>query len=112
MAHVLERDRRIDPERVGRAVEIARKATGLDFTADHMRELAARADRLILPLSFWWMREGMSAEDRMRAFNAAVSVMVASGRLSQADRTLLRHLGRGLGLRRADLRELAPLVYA
>lgn len=112
MCHAVWNGRRIDEARLSRALQIARDTTDMDFTRAHLREVASRADRIILSTNFYWMRDGLTRPERMVIFNAAVSVLLADGPLVRADRTFLRRLARGLGLRQADLRDLARLVTA
>jgi hypothetical protein len=54
--------------------------------------------------------QGLTQEERMVAFNAAVSVLLADGPLTQADRRLLGRLSSGLRLHRRDLRALGRLI--
>ncbi|WP_179378216.1 hypothetical protein [Jannaschia marina] len=110
MCHAVWKGRTIEAARLARALEIARDTTEMDFTASHLREIARRADRLILPTNFYWMRDGLTRPERMVIFNATVSVLLADGPLTRADRAFLRTLTRGLGLRQDDLRDLARLV--
>ncbi|MEM7644878.1 MAG: hypothetical protein AAF366_20525 [Pseudomonadota bacterium] len=110
VVHAAWRRRKLDDVRLRRALEIARDATDMDYDLSHMRELALRADRLILPLNFRWMRANLDRTEKLVIFNAATSVIVASGRLTRADQRFLGNLSRGLGLKRSDLRDLARLV--
>ena len=96
--------------RLERALEIARGSTDMNFTADHLREAATRCDRIIRPVNFRWMREGLNRDEKMAIFNAATSVSLADGPLDSGDRTFLRHLTRGLGLDRRELRDLSRLI--
>jgi hypothetical protein len=112
MSHVIRRNGRVSAERLRRAVEIARQVTDMDYSGDHLREMALRADRFIHPLSFRWMRRGLTREEKLLIFNATASTIVASGGLSRSDRSVLRNLGGGLGLKRRDLRDLARLLAA
>lgn len=112
MAHAVWDGRRIDPERLRRAVELARSMTDMDYDRDRLRRIALRVDRIILPFTFRWMRDGLTHDEKLAIFNATVSVMLASGRLRRTDRFLLKTLSRGLGLRRDDLRDLKRLIPA
>ncbi len=93
-----------------RALQIARDTTGMDFTSTHMREMAQRADRLIVPTNFDWMREDLNREEKLLIFNATLSVLLADGPMGRSDRVFLRTLARGLRLGRTDLRALARLI--
>ena len=110
MVHAVWRNRRIDEDRLRRAHGIARDMTDMDFTIAHIREAAMRADRLILPTNFLWMREGLEQPEKLVIFNATVSVLLADGPLTRADRGFLRALTRGLGLGRRELRDLGHLI--
>lgn len=110
MCHALWRSHKINESRLSRALEIARDTTDMNFTKDHLREIAQRADRLIIPTNFYWMRDGLTGPERMVIFNATVSVLLADGPLLRADRAFLRTLARGLGLGRKELRDLAHLT--
>ncbi|MEM7488322.1 MAG: hypothetical protein AAF390_04265 [Pseudomonadota bacterium] len=110
ICHAVWRGGSIDADRLSRALEIARNATDMDYDKAHLKEVALRVDRWAIPFGFHWMRAGLDREEKLVIFNAAVSVMLASGRLSRADQRVLRRLSRGLGLRRADLRDLARLT--
>jgi tellurite resistance protein len=110
MAHCVWRAGRIDLDRLHRALEIARNATDMDYSIDHIHEVALRADRLVGPMSFHHMRDRVGHDDRVMIFNAALSVLLADGPLSPGDRMILRTLSRGLGLRREELRDLGKLL--
>lgn len=112
MVHCVWNTRKINPERLNRAVEIARNTTNMDYTKEHLREAALRADRLIIPTNFRYMGEGLSHAEKMVVFNSAVSVMLADGPLTQGDRSMLKVLARGLRLRRHELRQLSKLIPA
>lgn len=110
MCHAVWKGRKIDETRLARALEIARGATEMDFSIDHMREIALRVDRLIIPTNFYWMRDGLTVDEKMVIFNATVSVLLADGPLMRSDRAFLRTLARGLGLGRKQLRHLTHLT--
>lgn len=110
MCHAVWKGRKIDEARLARTLEIARDTTNMDFTIDHMREVALRADRLIIPANFHWMREGLKPEEKLVVFNTTVSVLLADGPLTRSDRAFLRTVARGLRLGRKQLRHLAHLV--
>ncbi|SDZ42167.1 hypothetical protein SAMN05444004_1148 [Jannaschia faecimaris] len=112
MCHAIWKASKIDETRLARALEIARNTTEMDFTKEHLREIAIRADRVIVPTNFLWMRDGLTASERMVIFNASVSVLLAGGPLSRSDRAFLRTVARGLGLGHKDLRDLAALITA
>jgi hypothetical protein len=111
MCHAVWKGRKIDEARLTRALQIARDITQMDFTSDHLREIALRADRLIVPTNFYWMRGDLTRSERMVIFNATVSVLLADGPLTRSDRAFLRTVARGLGLRDDDLRDLAHLIW-
>lgn len=110
ICHAVWKGRKIEGERLKRALEIARATTDMDYTRDHIRETAARADRVHLPLSFRWMREGLTEAEKMVIFNATLSVLLADAPLTHADRAFLGRLTRGLGLKRRHLRSLGQLL--
>ncbi|WP_298436719.1 hypothetical protein [uncultured Jannaschia sp.] len=110
ICHAVWKGRKIEGERLKRALEIARATTDMDYTADHIREAAARADRVHLPLSFRWMREGLTDAEKMVIFNSTLSVLLADAPLTHADRAFLGRLTRGLGLKRRHLRNLGRLL--
>lgn len=110
MCHAVWKGRKIEEARLVRALQIARDSTQMDFTSDHMREIALRADRLIVPPNFYWMRADLTRSERMVIFNSTVSVLLADGPLTRSDRAFLRTVARGLGLRDDDLRDLAHLI--
>lgn len=110
MVHAVWMGRKINEDRLKRALEVARDTTNMDYTLDHMREAAMRADRIIIPLNFHWMRDGLSRDEKMVIFNATVSVLLADGPMTRSDRAFLRTLTNGLGLHWSDLRHLARLV--
>lgn len=110
MCHAVWKSHKIDEARLSRALEIARDTTEMNFTKNHLREMALRADRLIIPTNFYWMRDGLTGTERMVIFNATVSVLLADGPLTRSDRAFLRTLARGLGLGRKELRDLAHLI--
>lgn len=110
MCHAVWKGRKINETRLARALEIARGATDMDFSIDHIREIALRADRLIIPTNFYWMRDGLTVDEKMVIFNAALSVLLADGPLMRSDRAFLRTLARGLGLGRKQLRHLTHLT--
>lgn len=110
MCHAVWKGRKIDETRLARTLEIARDATEMDFSIDHIREIALRVDRLIVPTNFYWMREGLTVDEKMVIFNATVSVLLADGPLMRSDRAFLRTLARGLGLGRKQLRHLTHLT--
>ncbi|MEM9796165.1 MAG: hypothetical protein AAF919_06730 [Pseudomonadota bacterium] len=112
MCHAVWRGRAMDQNRLTRALEIARSTTDRAYTIDHIRETADRADRLILPMNFNWMRDGLTTREKMVVVNAAVSVLLADGPLTTTDRRFAAILVRGLGLSRHDLRDLARLMPA
>ncbi len=106
MCHAVWAERRIDPERLRRAADIARDTIGMDFQPDRLREAAMRVDRGGLPPGFRWMRHGLTPAEKMVIFNATISVLLADGPLSSADRKFLRRLVRGLGVPSDDLGDL------
>lgn len=110
MAHALSRNRVISEARLARAVEIARDTTEMDFTADHLAEMAARADKFILPGDFRWMREGLDKAEKLVIFNSVAAVMLADRPILRRDRGLLRAIASGLGLKSEDLRDLIYLT--
>lgn len=110
VSHASWRGRTLDEVRLKRALDVARDVTDMDYEIAHLREVALRADRFILPFNFWWMRADLNRDEKLVLFNAATSVMVASGRLSRADQRFLGVLSRSLGLKRSDLRDLARIV--
>ncbi|WGH80098.1 hypothetical protein [Jannaschia ovalis] len=112
MCHAVWKGRGIHPKRLKRALEIARSLTDMDFTEDHLREAAQRADRIIIPINFRWMRKGLTQGEKMVVFNAALSVLLAEAPLSPSDRAFLMVLARGLGLKRDQLRGLSALLPA
>ncbi|CTQ31366.1 hypothetical protein JAN5088_00122 [Jannaschia rubra] len=106
MCHAVWAERRIDPERLRRAADIARDTTGMDFHPDRLRDAAMRVDRGGPPPGFRWMRHGLTPAEKMVIFNATISVLLADGPLSSADRKFLRRLVRGLGIPSDDLGDL------
>lgn len=110
MCHSLMRKGRIDPDRLARAHEIARGTTGMDFSREHLREVARRADRVLLPTDFRWMRAGLTREEKMVIFNAVAAVLLVDGPLDRTDRRFLRVLVRGLGVGRRELRRLGDMI--
>ncbi|UWQ18039.1 hypothetical protein [Jannaschia sp. M317] len=112
MAHATWRKGKIDPDRLKRAHEVARNTTKMDFDIDHIREVAHRADRVIFPGTFHYLGDNLNEAEKLVVFNAAVSVMLASGPLSPIDRSHLKTMASGLRLRRSDLRDLRKLIPA
>ncbi|MCK0168171.1 hypothetical protein MWU52_11455 [Jannaschia sp. S6380] len=110
MCHALIRSGRVDPDHLARAHQIARDTTGMDFTKDHLREAAHRADRVLLPMDFRWMRAGLTREEKLVIFNATASVLLVDGPLKRSDRRFLRVLVRGLGVGRRELRRLSRMI--
>ncbi|MGB3408028.1 MAG: hypothetical protein WBA67_11090 [Jannaschia sp.] len=110
MIHCVWHTRHIDPKRLKRALEIARNTTNMDYTTDHLREAAMRADRLIIPTNFRYMADGLTSSEKMLVFSSALSVLLADGPLSAHDRNILKILARGLRLRRDELRSLGNLI--
>jgi hypothetical protein len=110
MCHAVWDGRTINTVRVKRALQIARDTTGMDFTSSHIQEMAQRADRIIIPTNFNWMREDLNREEKLLIFNATLSVLLADGPMGRSDRVFLRTLARGLRLGRTDLRALARLI--
>ncbi|MEM8825031.1 MAG: hypothetical protein AAGF30_15595 [Pseudomonadota bacterium] len=110
VCHAVWQRGKVDERRLKRALEIARDVTDMNYDDVHIRELVHRADRLLLPFNFRWMRADLSQDEKLVIFNAAASVMLASGRLSLSDQRLLRSLSRGLGLKASDLRDLSRVM--
>ncbi|CTQ49026.1 hypothetical protein [Jannaschia donghaensis] len=110
MAHAVWKGRGINEQRLSRALEIARDTTDMDFSKDHLREIALRTDRIIFPSNFRWMRDGLTQPERMVIFNSTLSVLLTDGPLTRSDRSFLRTVARGLGLKDKDLRHLAHLI--
>ncbi|MEL6586380.1 MAG: hypothetical protein AAFY65_13575 [Pseudomonadota bacterium] len=110
MVHAAWSGGQINEARLERALEIARNTTAMDYELEHLREAAMRADRFILPMNFHWMARDLCHNEKLVIFNSVVSVLLADGALTQADKAFLRVLTRGLGLNRADLRDLSKLV--
>lgn len=110
MVHCVWHARRIDKERLKRALELARNTTNMDYSIEHMREAAERADRIIIPNNFSYMAEGLTHAEKMVVFNSSVSVMLADGPLTMSDRKMLRTISRGLKLRHEDLSYLGRLI--
>ncbi|GIT91312.1 hypothetical protein JANAI62_17680 [Jannaschia pagri] len=110
IVHCVWRSRKIDGERLKRAVEVARNTTNMDYSADHLREAAVRADRVIIPTNFLYMAADLTQKEKLVVFNAAVSVLLADGPLTMHDRNMLKFLAAGLRLRRHELRDLRHLI--
>jgi hypothetical protein len=112
MIHCLRVDGKIHDRRLSRALEIGRATTDMNYAREHLQEAALRADRITPPRGFAYLGQGLTQDERMVAFNAAVSVLLADGSLTPADRRLLGRLSRGLRLHRRDLRALGRLIPA
>ncbi len=112
MCHAVWRGAKINDARLHRAHELARDTVEMDYTPEHMREQALRADRLIIPTNFLWMRDGLTKGEKMVIFNATLSVLLADGPLTKHDRRFLKIMARGLGLGRHELRNLGKLIPA
>lgn len=110
MVHCVWHARKIDKERLKRALELARNTTNMDYTLEHIREAAMRADRIIIPTNFMYLADGLTHAEKMVVFNSSVSVLLADGPLTMADRKLLKVLARGMRLRHRDLSYLGRLI--
>ena len=110
MTHALMPERHLSQPRLARAVEIARDTTDMGYTKDHLTEMAARSDYLILPWDFRWMRDGLDLSEKLVIFNSVAAVMLADGSIVRRDRRLLRAIASGLRLKARDLRHLAHLI--
>lgn len=111
LVHAVWKGRAINEDRVNRAVEFAKSMTDMGYDETHIREAALKADRLITPLSFRWMRRALQMADRRRIFETALAVMLESGPLTGPDRAFLRCLIRALELEPdviGDLHWVAP----
>ncbi|SFJ40038.1 hypothetical protein [Jannaschia pohangensis] len=110
MCHAARKANTISKPRLQRALEIARDATGKDYTLEQLNEVALLTDRVIVPTNFFWMRDGLNKGEKMVVFNSTASVLLADGPLTRSERTFLRILTRGLGLTEDDLRHLSSLT--
>ena len=112
LCHAIRKGRSIHPARLERALQIARDLTEMDYTEDHLREAARRADTIVTPLTFSWMRGALSDADRRRIFETTLAVMIEAGPLGHGDRAFLRTLTGAIGLRPEDTGDLGWLIPA
>lgn len=98
LVHAVWKGRVIDDDRVKRTLEFAHSMVNMDYDESQIREAAHKADRIITPLSFRWMRRALPLPERRRIFETALAVMLESGPLNTADRAFLRSLIRALEL--------------
>ncbi|KIT14218.1 hypothetical protein [Jannaschia aquimarina] len=97
LCHAIRKGPMVHPARLRRAVQVANDLTGMDYDEETLRQAARYADKIVMPLSFAWMRPALDHAGRRRIVEAATAVMLESGPLTNGDRAFLRTVATSIG---------------
>lgn len=92
LCHAAKSDGRIAAQEIGLIAEITRKMTGTDVSHSRVEQIAAMAEKKLMPKDFERFANGLDADGRESIVKAVLLVLAADNKLEKAEQRFLNGL--------------------